>query len=63
MALDPILAEVRRIRENYAEQFHGDARAMMSDLRERHAESDRKSVTRQPKLRTKLPMTTNENDG
>ena len=49
MALDPILAEVRRIRERYAEQFHGDVRAMMDDLRRRHAESDRESVTREPK--------------
>lgn len=56
MALDPVLAEIRRIREEYAEQFHGDVRAMMDDLRRRHAESDRKSVTRKPRLK-KSPAT------
>jgi hypothetical protein len=63
MALDPILSEVRRIREEYAQQFNGDVRAMMDDLRRRHAESDRKSVTRQPKLRPKTPVSSNENVG
>jgi len=63
MALDPVLSEVRRIREEYAQQFNGDLRAMMDDLRRRHAESDRQSVTRQPKRRRKTPVTSNENGG
>ena len=49
VALDPILSEVWRIREEYARQFNGDLRAMMDDLRRRHAESSRKSVIRQHK--------------
>jgi hypothetical protein len=49
MTLDPILSEVRQIREQYAEQFHGDARAMMEDLRRRHAESKHQSANRDPK--------------
>jgi hypothetical protein len=53
MALDPILTEVRRIREQYAERFHGDIRAMMDDLRRRHAESGRASATLEPKLHSK----------
>lgn len=53
MTLDPILSEVRRIREQYAEQFHGDVRAMMDDLRRRHAESNRASATREAKPRRK----------
>ena len=53
MALDPILSEVRRVREEYAQQFNGDVRAMMDDLRRRHAESDRQSVSREPKVRRK----------
>jgi hypothetical protein len=53
MPLDPVLAEVRRIREEYAAQFHGDIHALMDDLRRRHAKSGRKSVTRPPKLRRK----------
>jgi len=49
MELDPVLSEVRRVREEYARQFRGDVRAMMEDLRRRHAESDRESVSREPK--------------
>ena len=60
---DPILAEVRRVREEYARQFHGDVHAMMEDLRRRHAESNRKSVTREPKRRHKQPVTSSENGG
>jgi hypothetical protein len=51
MPLDPILSEVRRIREEYAQQFHGDVRGLMDDLRRRHAASNRKSVTRPPASR------------
>jgi len=56
MTLDPVLSEVRRIREKYAEQFHGDVHAMMEDLRRRHAESAQRSVTREPKPR-RTPVT------
>jgi hypothetical protein len=62
MAADPILTDVRRIREQYAEQFRGDVRAMMDDLRRRHAESDRQSVTREPKPCRK-PATVSNNGG
>jgi hypothetical protein len=61
MALDPVLSEIRRVREEYAQQFNGDLRAMMDDLRRRHAESARKSVTRQPKPRRKTPVASTEN--
>ena len=63
MVLDPILSEVRRIREEYARQFNGDVRAMMDDLRRRHAESDRESVSRKPKRRRKTPMTSDGDGG
>jgi len=63
MRLDPVLAEVRRIREEYAEQFHGDVHALMDDLRRRHAESGRESVTRKPKLRRKPAVAATENAG
>ena len=49
MTLDPILTEVREIREQYAEQFHGDVQAMMDDLRRRHSESNHPSANRDPK--------------
>ncbi len=55
MALDPVLSEIRRIREEYARQFHGDVRAMMDDLRRRHAQLNRESVSRGPKLRRQPP--------
>lgn len=63
MVLDPILSEVRRIREQYALQFHGDIRAMMDDLRRRHEESDRKSVSREPKPRRKTPVKPSHHGG
>ena len=63
MALDPILSEVRRVREEYAQQFDGDLRAMMDDLRRRHAESDRQSVSREPTIRRKKSATSTQNGG
>ena len=56
MTLDPILSEVRRVREAYAQQFNGDVSAMMDDLRRRHRESDRKSATREPKPCRRTPV-------
>jgi len=49
MKLDPILAEVRRIREEYASQFRGDVHAMMDDIRRRQRETNRQAVTLEPK--------------
>jgi hypothetical protein len=63
MALDPVLSEVRRIREEYAQQFNGDVRAMMDDLRRRHAESGRESVCREPKIRRKSAVTSTKSGG
>ncbi len=60
MILDPVLAEVRRVREEYARQFNGDVRSLMEDLRRRHAESDRESVSREPKRRRKTPTTSSD---
>ncbi|MBC7854460.1 MAG: hypothetical protein IAF94_13585 [Pirellulaceae bacterium] len=63
MILDPVLSEVRRVREQYALQFHGDIRAMMEDLRRRHAASDRKSVSLEPKLRREKAVTSSHDEG
>jgi hypothetical protein len=46
---DPIIAEIRRIRAEYAAQFHGDLHAMCEDLRRRERESGRKYVTLPPR--------------
>lgn len=49
MKLDPVLAEVRRVREEYASRFKGDSEAMLADIRRRQQESGRKTVSLEPK--------------
>jgi len=49
MKLDPVLAEIRRTREAYAERFGGDVKAMLADLRKRQRDGGRPSVARPPK--------------
>ena len=63
MTFDSVLLEVRRVREEYAQQFNGDVRAMMDDQRRRYAESDRKSAPGEPKSRRKTPETSKQNGG
>ncbi len=46
---DPIVAEVRKIREAYAKKFNYDIRAMCEDLKERQAQNKDKVVSRPPK--------------
>jgi len=46
---DPIVEEVRRIREEYAKRFDYDLRAMAEDLREREQEHPDRLVTFPPK--------------
>jgi hypothetical protein len=49
MTIDSVLAEVRKVREEYAAQFRGNIHAMMDDIRRRHKESGRTTVARKPK--------------
>ena len=49
MKQDPIVAEVRRIREAYAAQFDFDLGALAEDLKSREAKSDRLLVTLPPR--------------
>ena len=49
MKPDPILAEIRRAREAFADKFGGDVRAMLADLRKRQKESGRIVAVRSPK--------------
>ena len=35
MKLDPVLTEIRAVREAYAEKFSGDVKGMLADIRER----------------------------
>lgn len=45
MSEDPIVAEVRRIREEYAAQFNYDLRAIFKDLKEQQENSGRTYVS------------------
>jgi len=46
---DPIIAEIRQIREAYAKRFNYDVHAMLRDLKERQIKSGRKTVSLPPK--------------
>ena len=49
MKLDPILAEIRAVREAYADRFAGNVKALLDDIRSRQAKSGRQVVVRAPK--------------
>jgi len=55
MKLDPVMAEIRAVREAYAEQFAGDVKAMFDDLEKRSRESGRTLVSRPPKRIGEVP--------
>jgi len=46
---DPIVAEVRQVREGYAAQFNFDLKAIYKALKEQEKQSDRKRVSFSPK--------------
>ena len=46
---DSIIAEIRQVREAYAERFNYDVYAMLRDIKERQMQSDRKTVSLPPK--------------
>jgi hypothetical protein len=60
MAIDSIVAEVRRAREAYAKQFNYDVQAMWRDLKERQHKSGRKVVSLRPKRLEPVPQGTSE---
>lgn len=49
MTCDPIVDEVRSIREAYARQFNFDVRALCRDLKEQEEASGRTTVSFPPK--------------
>ena len=49
MKLDPVLAEIREVREAYAAKFAGDIKGMLADIRQRQQRGGRKAVSRPPK--------------
>jgi hypothetical protein len=52
MTQDPIVAEVRRVREAYAEQFDFDVEALGEDLKKREAKTERRLVSLPPRRPT-----------
>jgi len=46
---DPIVAETRKLRDEYAQRFNYDLDAICRDLQEQQAQSDRTVVKRSPK--------------
>jgi len=48
MSHDPIVDEVRRIRDEYAKRFNYDLRAIYLDLKEKEQQSPRKKVSFPP---------------
>jgi hypothetical protein len=49
MKPDPVITEIRAVREAFAKKFSGDVTAMLADLRERQRQGGRKVVSRPPK--------------
>lgn len=49
MTFDPVLAEIRAVREAYAETFAGDVKGMLADLQKRQKQGGRPSTARPPK--------------
>ena len=43
--IDPIVEEIHKIREEYAEKFDYDVDAMFNDLRQKQTQSDHKIVS------------------
>ncbi len=48
MYTDPIIDQIRKYREAYAERFKYDVKAMVEDLRKRQKDSGRPTVSREP---------------
>ena len=64
MYQDPIVEEIRAIREAYARQFNYDIAAMCEDLRKRQRLGGRKTVSFPPKLITLVdPQVAHSNRG
>lgn len=61
MALDSIIAEIRQTRDELAERFDYDLRAIIQDARDRQAASGRKVVTLPPRPSRKTTNTPSPN--
>jgi hypothetical protein len=52
---DPIVEEVRKLRNEHAKKFHYDLQAIVADLKEQQKTSKRKFVTLPPRKPVILP--------
>ena len=55
MSTDPVVAEIRGIRERIAAKFDYDVRAIGLDAQQRDAAGDRPVVRREPRPAVKFP--------
>jgi len=53
MKSDPIVEEVRKVREAHAAKFNNNLSAICADLKKKEKDSGHPLVSRQPKLRLK----------
>ncbi len=53
---DPIVDEVRKVRDAHAKKFNYDLQAIVADLKKQQKASGKKFVTLQPKKPTVLPV-------
>ena len=61
---DPIVEEIRRIRQEHAARFNFDLDAIFEDLKEKERRSKRKMVSRPPKpARTVTPASRVDRQG
>jgi len=56
MSVDPVVAEVRAIREEYAKKFNYDVRALCRDLQEQEEKTGRTTVSLTPKRLKDIPQ-------
>lgn len=54
---DPIVEEVRKVRNEHAKKFNYDLEAIVADLKKQQKASKRKFVTLPPRKPTMLPKT------
>ena len=52
---DPIVEETRKLREQYAGQFHHDVDAIFEDIQKRQAKDNKKPVSFPPRTPTNAP--------
>jgi hypothetical protein len=55
MEVDPIIAELRKTRDELAKRFNYDVHAIIEDMRQRQAASGRKGVSFPPRL-VRIPV-------